>query len=56
VAGGQPGHDLLGLGAADLGDILIGAAVRLLHQHRSMFPAQPPGHLLPAIGKRPNPG
>jgi hypothetical protein len=52
----QPGRDLLGLGAADLGDIRIGAAVRLLNQHRGVLPAQPPDHLLPDVGEMPDTG
>ena len=40
VPGGQPGHDLLGLVAADFGDVLVGAAVRLLGQLGGVLPAQ----------------
>jgi len=56
VPGCQPCRDLLGLGAADLGDVRIGAAMRLLRRHRGVLPAQLPGHLLVAVGDVPETG
>jgi hypothetical protein len=56
VTGGQPGGDLLGLGAADLGDILIGAAVRLLDELGGVLPPQLPGQLLSGVGEVPDVG
>jgi hypothetical protein len=49
-------RDLLGLGAADLGDILIGAAVRFLDELRGVLPPQLPGNLLPDVGEVPDVG